>query len=86
MGCWHGGHGCRPSCGGPHGDWCEPADWSQEADYLAPWRHRRPGRLDPEPVTEELEMKLDRLGAVIRRMEAELSSLRGHEGTAGGSA
>jgi hypothetical protein len=78
MGCWHGYHGCGPWYGGPYGPgWYEPADWYEEAEWPVRPRHRRYRRLDRESAAQELEARLDDLREELRRVEAELVSLRG---------
>lgn len=85
MGCshgWHGAHGCGPAYAGPHDrGWCDPGDWYEAAD--GPIRRpRRARRSDPEVDVEDLEARLEQLRESVRRVEAELESLRG-PGTAG---
>jgi len=80
MGCGHGWHGCGPWYGPPYGGgWYGPADWDEEPDRPFRRRHRRYRRLDRETAAEGLEARLADLRDEVRRVEAELSDLRGGE-------
>ena len=87
MGCWHDWHdwhGCGPSYGVPYGrGWSEPADWYEEREWPARRRDRRLQRLDPEMAVGELESRLDELRDEMRRVESELTNLRGAGEAAG---
>jgi hypothetical protein len=78
MSCGHGWHGCGPWYGPPYGrDWYGPADRYEEADWPVRRRSRRALRLEAETAPEDLEARLGELREEIRRVEAELVSLRG---------
>jgi uncharacterized small protein (DUF1192 family) len=78
MSCGHGWHGCGPWHGGPYGGgWYEPADWYGEADWPVRRRAPRYRRMESETATDELEARLAELRDEIRRVEADLGSLRG---------
>ncbi len=80
MGCWHGWHGCGPWYGGPYGrGWYEPVEWYEEPGWPIRRRNRRSRQLDREAAAEELDARLDELREEVRRMEADLASLRGSE-------
>ncbi len=77
MSCLHGYHGCGPWYGGPYGPgWYDPVEYGTE-EWPTRQRSRRYRRMDRETATEELEERLAALRNEIRRVEADLGSLRG---------
>jgi hypothetical protein len=80
MSCWHGWHGCGPWHGLPYGGgWYGPADWVEEPERPFRRRYRGFRRPDRGTAAEELEARLADLRDEMRRVEAELSGLRGGE-------
>jgi len=77
MSCSHGWHGCGPwyprSYGGGR---CEPADWYEDAGWPTRRGDRRSQWLDREAAADELVARLDALRDEVRRVQAELVSLR----------
>ena len=83
MSCGHGWHVCGPWYGGPYGEGLrEPAEWYEEADWPIRRHSRRYRRPERGAGTEDLEARLAELRNEVRRVEAELMSLRGSDETA----
>ena len=77
MSCGHGWHGCGPSYSGHYGRGCdEPVDWFEASDWPARGRARRYERLGRDEAADDLEARLGALRDEIRRVEADLASLR----------
>jgi len=80
MSCWHGYHGCGPSYGGPYGrGWYDPVEWYGAEEWPIRRRSRRYRRMDRETASEDLEERLAELRDEVRRIEADLASLRGSD-------
>jgi hypothetical protein len=78
VGCGHGWHGCGPWYGGPYErGWYEPTEWYEQDEWPIRSRRRRRRPVDREAGTEDLEARLAELRDELRRVEAELMSLRG---------
>jgi hypothetical protein len=75
MSCWHGRHGCGPWYDEPYAPgWYRADDWPVEMPRRGP--ARRYVRVDPASATDDLETRLEELHDEVRRIEAQLRSLR----------
>ncbi len=78
MSCGHGWHGCSPWCGPPYGRVrYEPVEWYEPSEWPILRRSRRPQRPDRGSAADVLEARLADLRDEMRRVEAELTELRG---------